>query len=92
MNTNLSDSVIPADLLAWKKISTLFETGELRDKLKGFSKETLEFAANEANVEKMVDSILAYLKVNEPEKANVEYASKVVDIMRRIANNLLSEA
>lgn len=92
MNTFQTGSQIPADLLSGKKLSDLFDSGKIREGLKAMPRETLEFAANEQNNMALVESILKSLKITEPEKANMEYAARVVEVMRRIAKNVLEES
>ncbi len=92
MDLSQTSGQIPADLLSGKKLASLFDSGRLREGLKEMSRETLEYASVEQNNAALVDSVLKSLKETEPEKANIEYAARVVEVMRRIAKNILEEA
>ena len=81
---------IPSDLLAWKQIISLFDEGKLRAKLKEMSQETLEFVAEEKNETVLVESLIKTLREVDPEKANIEYAAQVVEMMRNIALFILN--
>ncbi len=92
MDIAQTNNQIPPDLLSGRKLASLFDSGKLRDGLKQMARETLEFAANEQNNAALVESILKSLKETEPDKANMEYAARVVEVMRRIAKNVLGES
>lgn len=91
MNTSQARTKIPAELVSGKKLSDLFDSGRIREGLKAMPRETLEFAADEQNNTSLVESILKSLKTTEPDKANIEYAAKIVEVMGRIAKNVLEE-
>lgn len=92
MDISQSNNQVPADLLSGKKLADLFDSGQLREKLKEMPRETLEFAADTNNDANLVETVLKSLQATEPDKANMEYAARVVEVMRRIAKKILEEA
>ncbi len=92
MNTSQANDQIPAELRSGRKLSELFDSGKIREGLKAMPRETLEFAADEQNNTALVESILKSLETTEPDKANIEYAVKVVEVMQTIAKNVLEES
>lgn len=77
--------------LPWAEISELVNSEHFGDKFSVIPTETLEFAVDEDNYQLLVETALESIKKTEPEKANLEYAAYVADLMKKFASQILRE-
>lgn len=77
--------------LPWSEISELVSSQQFGDKFSTIPTETLEFAVNEDNYQMLVEAALESIKKTESEKANLEYAAYVADLMKKFATQVLRE-
>ena len=57
--------------------------------LKKIRPSTLRFVLDENNAHMVIKSLLKVLKNTDPDNATPEHAQKLIDIMRKIAENVL---
>lgn len=90
MNSN-SDSSATVGSLPWSEILELSKSDKFGERFNAIPEETLLFAMRESNRELLIESALKSLETSDPEKANLEYATKVADMMREFALRVLAE-
>jgi len=83
----------PASLnsLPWRQISQIVHSDKFSDKFESIPTETLKFAADKQNQEVLVKEALKSLKISDPERANIEQAVIVAEMMRGFATQILRE-
>lgn len=77
------------DSLPWAEILELMKSSPFSEKIESIPTETLEFAVKADNYRSLVESAMEALKKSDPEKANLEYAAKMADLMKEFASKVL---
>lgn len=87
----MADTTQALDSLPWTEVSALVNSEQFGDKCAAIPTETLEYAVDDNNYQTLVDAALESIKKTEPEKANLEYAAQVADLMIKFAAQVLRE-
>lgn len=87
----MSDKPVLLNSLPWEQISEIVHFGKFADKFASIPTETLEFAADEQNQELLVEEAMKSLKTSDPDRANIEQAAIVAEMMRDFAIQILKE-
>lgn len=91
MNQVTDDKTSFVDSLPWSEIMEVSKSDRFGEKFNSIPEDTLLFAMRESNHPILINSALKSLGVTDPENANLEYATKVADMMREFALRVLAE-
>lgn len=87
----MSDNTQASASLPWTEVSALMNSEQFGDRFAVIPTETLEYATDSNNYQALVETALENIKKTEPEKANLEYAAQVADLMIKFATQVLRE-
>lgn len=76
--------------LPWELMIKAIELEEYKQQLDEISDVVFDFVLSEATDEELVETSLEALKKVDPDKANLEYAARVVDYMKVFAKQELN--
>lgn len=72
--------------VVWEDVIRLLQEKNNQEVLKKIDPETFRFLLDKNNHSKVIDSLLKTLKDIDPENATVNYANKLIEIMKLVAS------
>lgn len=83
-----NDNSLPEGV-SWEEVIKLIKGEKYEQILKKIKPSTLRFVLDENNAHMVIKSLLKVLQNTDPDNATPEHAQKLIDIMRKIAENVL---
>ena len=75
--------------VSWDEIVKLIKGAQYEHILKKIKPSTLKFVLDKKNADKVIKSLLKVLQNTDPENATPDYAQKLMEIMRKVADKVL---
>ena len=84
----MNDIIRNSKPITWQEIEPLILDAKYKEFFRNLDPKTFELVLDEKNHSKVLESVLKVLKVTDPENANREFASQIIEMMRKIAGQL----